>query len=127
MGPQELFKGMQKPYNGDSFIKLLEMKFSANTPAGEEDRQQAKVLAGEAQKMILKTGDKMNDAAADNLISAISREPENFQYWLVLARYYRQTGYLDDTRVLLNHIARIAPPDSEERKSATMEARQLES
>ncbi|MBX7244724.1 MAG: serine/threonine protein kinase [Candidatus Sumerlaeaceae bacterium] len=127
LGAQDLYKGMQKPYNGDSFIKLLELKFSANTPSSEEDRQQAKVLADEAQKMILKTGDKVNDAVVDNLISAISHDPENFQYWLALARYYRQTGYLDDTRVLLNHIARIAPADSEERKSAATDARQLES
>ena len=59
------------------------------------------------------------------MIQAIESDPDNYEYWLQFADYYRQAKLRDDARVLYRFIEKYAPEASDLRAKASRTLREM--
>jgi serine/threonine protein kinase len=107
----------------ESALKLLDQGTSAalevNTVAAEE--AYANALS------CLKSNDAQRRLTAEKyFIDAICNAPQQYKYWLELARFYESDGLLDDARVLLRYIEGNAPNTSDVYQEAGRLLRKLQ-
>ncbi len=119
---RELYAGMQKPYPGEGYLKLLDQNSGPNRI--ENDEQRANQAFARAKELV--NFPERWEEAEQALIEAIGYAPDRYQYWLELAKLYRNNMFIDDARVLLRYIENHAPKNTREYQEASQLLRDLE-
>lgn len=119
---RELYAGMQKPYPGEGYLKLLDQNSGPNRI--ENDEQRAAQAFARATEL-LNFPERWQEAE-QALVEAIGFAPDRYQYWLELAKLYRNNMFIDDARVLLRYIENHAPKNTREYQEASQLLRDLE-
>ncbi|AXA37348.1 Serine/threonine protein kinase PrkC, regulator of stationary phase [Candidatus Sumerlaea chitinivorans] len=119
---RELYAGMQKPYPGEGYLKLLDQNSGPNRI--ENDEQRANQAFARAKELV--NFPERWEEAEQALVEAIGYAPDRYQYWLELAKLYRNNMFIDDARVLLRYIENHAPKNTREYQEASQLLRDLE-
>lgn len=125
---RELYEGVGKNANfvlGESVLKLLDQGTTASRTVQQNPAAAAAAISM-ARKRLVAPKPEERVAAEKDFIEALCLAPEEYQYWLELANFYRSEGMLDDARVLLRFVEENAPKTSAAYQQAARELRSLE-
>ncbi|MCX7625957.1 MAG: serine/threonine protein kinase [Candidatus Sumerlaeaceae bacterium] len=125
---RELYSGVGKNANfilGESVLKLLDQGTTASRLAQENPAAAAAAISL-ARKRLESSKAEERLAAEKDFIEAVCLAPDEYEYWLELANFYRSEGMLDDARVLLRYVEENAPKTSTTYQQAARDLRSLE-
>lgn len=123
---RELYAGLGKNTSaGEGVMKLLDQGTSATRATASEAEAAASAFA-RARIRLNSSNPEERVAAEKDFIEALCLAPDNYDYWLELANFYRLEGLVDDARVLLRYVENTAPKTSDAYQRAARELRMLE-
>lgn len=129
-GAADLYNSLQRPFPRATHLSLLDRELSTTrlmiTPQQLETSATIALVTSKkvAEQIAAKPGEELLDVEAQ-MIQAIESDPDNYEYWLQFADYYRQAKLRDDARVLYRFIEKYAPEASDLRAKASRTLREM--